>query len=401
LKNILTLALQEIKVLLEDKQAVAVLFLMPTLLILFLSLALTDVYNQKVGKKISLAVLLPKTQEKLDLTKMLRSYDYQIQEFSHHPGIDQFIKENRFDSVLELPENTADLVQVEATSKEDSPRATPQISVYFDPKLDKAYQELLKSQFAIAIQARIIERVNENVNELREAEGKGPSESSLRTFVDYKSIMKEAGKTVLIPNPIQQTVPAWALFAMFFIVIPLSNSFIRDRQSGVLNRLMVYNISRPALFIGKLSPYIFINMIQFFLMLFVGIYLVPKAIDANFEIGHLDASIALITLICSLAATSYGLMVSTICRTSEHANSFGAISIVIMALLGGVMIPHFVMPDFMQNLSFASPLFWGLESYLDMFLRGANLYEIAPRLYILLGFVAGSFLISVKFFKWS
>jgi ABC-2 type transport system permease protein len=40
------------------------------------------------------------------------------------------------------------------------------------------------------------------------------------------------------PTAAQQNVPAWALFGMFFIVVPLSGSLIRERQTGSLLRLM-------------------------------------------------------------------------------------------------------------------------------------------------------------------
>src|SRR6266545_1050864 len=40
------------------------------------------------------------------------------------------------------------------------------------------------------------------------------------------------------PTAAQQNVPAWALFGMFFIVVPLSGSLIRERQTGTLRRLM-------------------------------------------------------------------------------------------------------------------------------------------------------------------
>ena len=46
----------------------------------------------------------------------------------------------------------------------------------------------------------------------------------------------------------------------------------------------------------------------------------------------------------SLAATGYGLMVGTLAKTYEQASMFGAVSIVIAAALGGIMVPTYVMP---------------------------------------------------------
>ena len=60
MKKIFIIVAHELKILLKDRQALALLFLMPLALIVFLTLALQDVYQSKVGRRMSLWVL-PKT----------------------------------------------------------------------------------------------------------------------------------------------------------------------------------------------------------------------------------------------------------------------------------------------------------------------------------------------------
>ena len=79
-------------------------------------------------------------------------------------------------------------------------------------------------------------------------------------------------------------------------------------------------------------------------------------------------------------------MLGTIATTQEQAASFGSVSVVILAALGGIWVPVFMMPSIMQMLSRISPLNWGLEGFYDVFLRGGGMTEVLPYVALLLGF---------------
>ena len=81
----------------------------------------------------------------------------------------------------------------------------------------------------------------------------------------------------VLPNPIHQTVPAWALFGMFFILIPLSNSLARDRRLGIFKRLLSFPVTAADILAGKIVPYFLINVVQFALMFGVGLFILPRA----------------------------------------------------------------------------------------------------------------------------
>ena len=59
---------------------------------------------------------------------------------------------------------------------------------------------------------------------------------------------------------------------------------------------------------------------------------------------------------------------------------------IIFGALGGIMVPKFVMPGFMQNLANLSPMSWGLEGFLDIFLRGGGVSDVLPESLSLFGF---------------
>jgi ABC-2 type transport system permease protein len=188
------------------------------------------------------------------------------------------------------------------------------------------------------------------------------------------------------PTAAQQNVPAWALFGMFFIVVPLSGSLIRERQTGTLRRLLTMPVSPLALLTGKLCAYVLVCLIQFALMLAAGCYLLPLLGTSGLVLGHELWSVAPIALSAALAATGYGIMVGTLARSYEQASMFGAVSVVIAAALGGIMIPVYVMPRYMQDISSFSPLAWGLNAFQDVFVRGGDLGTVSREISLLLLF---------------
>jgi ABC-2 type transport system permease protein len=52
--------------------------------------------------------------------------------------------------------------------------------------------------------------------------------------------------------------------------------------------------------------------------------------------------------------------------------------VVIAAALGGVMVPSYVMPKVMQSIGAFSPLSWGLNAFLTVFVRGGGIRSILP-----------------------
>ncbi|MDR3266392.1 MAG: ABC transporter permease, partial [Tannerella sp.] len=74
---------------------------------------------------------------------------------------------------------------------------------------------------------------------------------------------------------------------------------------------------------------------------------------------------------------------------------FGAVSVVILAAIGGVWIPTFLMPRFMQIISYISPLNWGLNGFNDIFVRNAGFIEVLPFIVVCFIFFLVTFLLSV------
>jgi len=398
----------ELRLLIKDRQALALLFVMPMALIIFLTLALHDVYLDKLGRSIPIRMVSPAATDECDepagvcgrlVAELKRhGHDVKIVASTGNDG-----GSPRGGIAVVLPNDPKGLVDVLRRSVEGKLPSTAHIRLVYDPALDHSVRAMVQGHLLLAMQTILIELASDEIKELVERGDipklSGSAIPQLTRFEDLLS--EEAAGGFILPNPVQQGVPAWALFGMFFIVIPIAASQIRDRQTGIFRRLLSFPVPRSSLLAGKFLAYLLINIVQFLLMFEVGTRLLPLLTGSPMPIQFRATSLAAVTLAAAAAATSYGFMVSSLARTAEQSSAFGSLSVVILAVLGGVMVPMFVMPPFMQVIAQVSPMYWGIEAYQDVILRHAAFPVVAGKIAVLLAFTAVFSLISILRFRWS
>jgi ABC-2 type transport system permease protein len=188
------------------------------------------------------------------------------------------------------------------------------------------------------------------------------------------------------PTAVQQNVPAWAIFGIFFIVVPLAGSLIKERESGTLLRLKVFPVSYLTVISGKIFAYTVVCLIQFAVIILSGIYVLPLFGLPAFDPGGQMLLSALMLVSIIAAACGYGILLGSVGRTYEQIAVFAPVSIVIGAALGGIMVPVYALPDFLRPVCLLSPLYWGQSGFYDLLLRGGGLSSILPEASALLGF---------------
>ena len=181
-----------------------------------------------------------------------------------------------------------------------------------------------------------------------------------------------------MPNAVQQSVPAWLVFAMFFVVIPISTALIVERQQGSLLRLRSLGIPALSVMLARLPPYYLVNLVQMLAMLAVGVWVVPLLGGDRLALGHAPFGLFLIGSATSVAAIGFALLIAAIARTSIQATTFGGVANLVLGAVGGVMVPTAVMTPFMQHIANYSPMAWALEGFLNVILRGEGWTSVLP-----------------------
>ena len=151
-------------------------------------------------------------------------------------------------------------------------------------------------------------------------------------------------------------------------------------------RLRLISGSQFPVITGKFAFYFIVCLIQFLMMIAVGIFIMPLLGLNKLMLGGSSFLILLTACSVAMAATGYGVLIAVYFRTAQQALSFGSVSVVILSAIGGVWVPVYVMPEVLQTISGFSPMSWGLESFNDLFLRQASLVKIMPNILKLVGF---------------
>jgi ABC-type multidrug transport system permease subunit len=207
------------------------------------------------------------------------------------------------------------------------------------------------------------------------------------------------GEDSLQPSMTQNNIPGFALFAMFFIVIPLAGSILTEKEQGTFTRLKTLPVSYFNILWGKIITYVAVCFLQFFLMVLIGMYVFPLAFGLPaLEIGSQVGMIILVTLVSGLSAVGFGMIIGSLSGTHNQAAMVGSILVIILSALGGLFMPVYMMPGSLKAISMFSPIRWGVDAYLDVFVRNAGMSSIWWNLLLLLLFFAGSMILTVKMY---
>lgn len=184
-------------------------------------------------------------------------------------------------------------------------------------------------------------------------------------------------------NSTQHNVPAWAIFGMFFIVIPIAGHMIREREDGSAVRIALIPNTRFMVSLGQILFYTLICMVQFWCMVAVGIWVLPLLGLSQLYLGANALALIPVSFAIGFAATAYGYFIGTVFKTINQALPLGAVSVVILSALGGLWVPVELLPSVMQRIAALSPMNWGLDAVNTITLRGGGIQQVLlPILYL-------------------
>lgn len=353
---------KEILALLRDPHALAALFVMPAVFIVIMSLALKDVYSPPMDRfdySFDIREQTPIAKRFVQNWEKTHGPARKLEGNWHTP-----LGRGQLTYVLVLEAGLADALAA------PQPPTRPVIRLLAEPGIGQnAFR---------ALQAEMAGAAGELRGAVMLAEFMGasfPVNPSIHAFI----ASEVEGDVVAKPNSVQQNVPAWLAFGMFFVVTAISSLFIQEQRDGTLARLVSMGVPYRNLILSKALPYLAINGVQAVLMLAVGVLLMPLlGGDALSLAGIQWPALLLVLASLSIASIGFALLLACLARTHAQANTLGPMCNILMAALGGIMVPSFVMPAAMQKLAVLSPMNWGLEGLLTVLLRHGGMAEVAP-----------------------
>lgn len=389
--------------LIRDKGGLGILFLMPMVLVVVMALVqdapFRDYQEQQlpvlfvdedqgvVSQSILLGMgegntfrLVDSLENKLitaeEATDAINAGEYQIGVIVHKGLSDELhqIVDAQVGGML------AGLIPGDEATEIVQPDLAPYITLQLDPTTKSTFRSSIRSaikQFLSKLEAKMI--VDGLSSKLAEMTGNTPNvDLSSNGIVQVRetTATSKVMAADIANNSTQHNVPAWTVFAMFFIVIPLAGNMVRERTAGTITRLRTMPASMFHFYAGKLLSYSGVGLLQALLMISVGFWLMPHLGLAKLDLGSGLVPLIYVSIVVGVASTGYGLLIGTLFKTLHQAAIFGMVSVVIMAALGGIWVPLYIMSDTMIFIGHLSPMNWAMEAFNDVFLRGKELTHI-------------------------
>jgi len=158
-----------------------------------------------------------------------------------------------------------------------------------------------------------------------------------------------------------------AFFAFFFIFLLSAVSFLRERTSGTLERLMATPLRRGELVLGYLAGFSFFALIQAIVIIAFTVFVLKVQYRGNL------ATIFLVEAVMVVGAVSLGLLVSAAARNELQAVQFVPIVLLPQVFLSGLLIPVAQLPDYLRPVSAVLPLTYANEALKAVMIKGFEL----------------------------
>lgn len=387
---------KEVLLLKRDIGGIVIIFVMPLLLIVTITLIQDSTFKNLEGSKIPIIFI---DNDKSEVSKNIKQ---ELESSKTFELLTNFTEKSAQDAVfggdyqmaIVIPENlTKDInsnidskvqaivssfgLEADSSAVKKTVSKAKDIHLYFDPATNIGF----KNNVMNAVNKMVFEIENKKIYKaFQDQLGTTENLEENKNLISFKEITPQKGTMEVIPNSVQHNVSAWALFAIFFIVVPLSINLVKEKSQGTSVRARVSPTPYFIHILGKTFTYLIICIIQFLLMVAVGIYLFPYMDLPQFDVTGKMFQLIVVTLFSGLAAIGFGVLLGTVADTQEQSAPFGATSVVVLAAVGGIWVPVFLMPEFMQTIAKFSPMNWGLNAYYDIILRNSGIGGIAKEL---------------------
>ena len=366
--RIKALIIRIIRQFVRDKRTLALLIAAPLLVITLMYLVFNgDTYKPTLGV----------WQAPEHLVKQLEAADISIMQYDSEDAASKALGKQELDAIITLRGEEL-IVRLEGS----------------DPAKSKAVMLLLQQTMQVAVQ--------QNMQHL--APAGMPQSSQQAQQPDAQQPSSQTGETGggTTANPagpasgLQQLQPHFeylhgsekmtsfdnfgpvliGVFSFFFVFLIAGISFLKERTSGTLERLLATPLRRWEIVVGYIAGFGIFTSIQ--AMLIAGFSIQVLGLMMVGSIFY----VLLITLLLSITALSLGTFLSAFAKTELQMIQFIPIVIVPQVFFSGLFDLDTMLPG-LRWLSYLMPLRYGADALRDVMIRGEGWQSIAVNVFVL------------------
>ncbi len=353
------IAAKDLKIILRDRNAVLMMFLVPMLIISVSGLALGGNYEQNIRISV-LVVDLDNDEVSRGLVEFLEEIDIlDVDMESNEFAARDRVKNKEYGRLIIIPPGftgsvmmgqDTDLLIIVNPTEESSNTVLQKIVEGYASRISTNVV-VVKTVAAYGIPVYTEEQILEIVDTAEEFVQPPPVEviieSTTSNLVDF--------------TPFTQYVPGFAVMFLMFTTVQIGSvSLIKEHEAGTLRRLVTAPISRAEIIGGKIASTFIRGFVQLTVLIYFGH--VVFGLDLGSDILALFVLIAAVTM----ASTGLGLLVAVLVKTADQADSVSLLLVMIMSAVGGSWWPLFIEPQFMQDMAQFTITAWAMEGFYDL-----------------------------------
>ncbi|MDF1532526.1 MAG: ABC transporter permease [ANME-2 cluster archaeon] len=353
------IAAKDLKIVLRDRNAILLMFLLPMIIISVAGLALGGEFEQNIRISV-LVVDLDNDVVSKGFIEFLEDIDIlDVDMESNEFAARERVRNQEYGRLIIIPMDFTQSIMTGQSSELNimvNPVEDSQNTVL--EKIVEGYASglstnvvVVKTADAYGIPTYSEEKILEIVSTAQQFTQPPPVE-----------VITESTTTNLAEfSPFTQYVPGFAVMFLLFTTVQIgSASLIKERDAGTLRRLVTAPISRAEIIGGKITSTFIRGFVQLTVLMYFG--------HVVFDLNLGSSTLALLVLIAAitLASTGLGLLVAVLVRTEDQANSVSNLLVLTMSAIGGSWWPLFIEPQFMQDMAHFTITAWAMEGFYNL-----------------------------------
>jgi ABC-2 type transport system permease protein len=200
------------------------------------------------------------------------------------------------------------------------------------------------------------------------------------------------GDTTANPSGFAVGAQSQVVLFMFLTSMTGAVALISTRQLGISRREFSTPTSARTIILGE-------TLGRLAFALFQGVFIIVAS-AVLFGVDWIDPlATGAIVLAFALVASGAAMLVATLVSNEHQLSAVGPALGMVLALLGGAMVPIEVFPPVMRTLADVTPHAWAIAAFHDLLLNGGGLARVVPEVMVLLGFAAVLLTLAVVRFR--
>jgi ABC-2 type transport system permease protein len=394
----LSIALKDLQILIKDRGLLFQLFLLPLIFIFVLSGALGSMGKSDTVTLLPLAVVDSDGGQAANTLVEKLSEDGTLA-VSVDPDIEAQSKLNKNNvvGVLTIPAGFTHAVE-----QSQSVTLILTKAAKADPQKVEAVRLVLASVAAdLSLESQIIS----SLQQLGEMRGSAPAEDQVfstdkivtqaqaqfvtaqqRPLINIVQTTPQQTEEEATPDLSQTAIPGFTVLFVFLAAQSTARSIYEEKKIGSFRRLVAAPLSKAQLLVGKLLPNFITNLAQIVVIFAFGSFGMRLLGMTPLPIDKAPIGTILIALDLALCSSALGIAIAGVARTENQISGLSTLLLWGMGLLGGSLVPLFLLERFMGKIPMIVPHYWAIRAFDDLLIRQLGMADISLDLVVLLGF---------------